>query len=383
MKKIFSIFVLVFSLIVISSPIKFAYADDFAIKAKSCILMDYHTGKVLYENDCDAKYPVASIVKLMTILLTLEHIDSGKINVDDVVVASNNAASMGGSQVFIESGGNYKIGDLLKSVIISSANDASVALAETIAGSESNFVKLMNNRAKELNLENTNYENSTGLPSVNQFSSARDCAILLKEVSKFKLYHKYSNIWIDKLSHPEGRESELVNTNKLIRYYKGCVGGKTGSTSEAGYCLSAVAQRGDMKIIAVVLGTESSKERFGQTTKLLDYGFSNFENEKVITKGEKISSSIKVKNGKEKTVDGVYIDDFYYMTNKTEKVDVLTKIILNKDIAAPIKKGDKLGKVYIIIDGNIVGQIDIVSNDNVKERTIYDNIYKISENYFI
>ena len=382
MKKFLTLLVLVFSFFIALNPVVFSYADDFSINAKSCILMDYHTGRVLYESNSDAKYPVASIVKLMTILLTLEEIDAGRLDLDAIITASNTAADMGGSQVFIEAGGNYKVSDLLKSVIISSANDASVLLAETIAGSESNFVNMMNKKATELGLDNTNYDNCTGLPAVTQFSSARDCAVLLKQVSQYDLYHKYCNIWMDKLSHPEGRETELVNTNKLIRYYKGCIGGKTGSTGEAGYCLSAVAKRGDMKLIAVVLGTESSKDRFGQTSKLFDYGFNNFENKKIISGDEKLPSSVSIKNGKEKVVDAIFEKDFYYINNKIEKFDIMTKMVLNKNLSAPIKKGDKLGVVYIMIEEKVIGEVDIISSQNVSKKTLKDNLTTIINNYY-
>ncbi len=382
MKKLLTIFVLFFTLFLMI-PYQPAYAATVDFAAKSYILMDYHTGKILCEKDSDEKYPVASIVKLMTILLTLENIDEGKLSLDDKVIASNSSASMGGSQVFIEEGGEYKVADLLKSVIMSSANDSSVLLAETIAGSEDNFAILMNEKAKELGLENTSYANCTGLPTTNQYSSAKDCAKVLKEVSKYDLYHKYSNIWIDKISHPKGRDTELVNTNKLIRYYKGCVGGKTGSTDEAGYCLSAVAQRGEMKLIAVVLGTSSSKERFAQTSKLLDYGFNNFENKKIITANKALDNNIGVSGGKTAYVKGEYKDDFYYICNKTEKANIVTEIKLNDNIKAPIKAGDKLGVVYVAIDGRVIGEIDIVASFDVAKLTIIDNINRIKDNFFI
>ncbi len=383
MKKLLFAFVLFFSVSLALLPSPFAYAMSDNIQAKACILVDYNTGKVLYEQNANDKYPVASIVKLMTILLTLESIESGNISIDDKVVASASSSSMGGSQVFIEEGGEYLVGDLLKSVIISSANDASVLLAETIAGSEENFVTLMNEKVRALGLENTNYANCTGLPAPNQYSSAKDCAMILKEVSKHSLYHKYSNIWIDKLSHPKGRETELVNTNKLIRYYKGCVGGKTGSTGEAGYCLSAVASRGGMKLIAVVLGTETSKERFAQTSKLFDYGFATFENKKIIEKGKPIDSLVSVSGGKNNKVTGVYAEDFYYVCNKTDKQEIITEIKIEKQIKAPIRKGDKLGCVYIAADGKVIGEVDIIANEDVAKVTIIDNLSKIAENYFL
>ncbi len=381
MKKLLVVFILIFMVIFtgVSVPV---YADNL-IDSKASCLIDYNTGKVLYESDADEKYPVASIVKLMTILITLENIDEGKISLEDKVIASSTASGMGGSQVFIEEGGEYKVEDLLKSVIMASANDGSVLLAETIAGSENNFVKLMNNKAETLGLTNTHYANCTGLPATNQFSTARDCAKLLREVNSHELYHKYSGIWIDKISHPKGRETELVNTNKLIRYYKGCEGGKTGSTNEAGYCLSAAAKRGDMRLIAVVLGTKSSKDRFGETSKLLDYGFNNFENKKIVSNGEVIDSNIEVKQGKEKSIKGVYKEDFYYICNKTEKSNIMTKVVIDDNIKAPIAKGDKVGTLYITKDGVVIKTIDIISNDDVQKVSVFDNIYKISENFFI
>lgn len=386
MKKIFLVFVFVLCGLLFSfSPVVPVYAasEDINIAAKAAFLMDSRTGKVLYEQNSDEKYPVASIVKLMTILLTLENIENNNLDLDAKVTASETASSMGGSQVFIEAGGEYSIEDLLKSVIVSSANDASVLLAETISGSENGFVKLMNKRAEELGLENTNYVNSTGLPIANQFSSAKDCAMLLREVSKHDLYHRYSKIWIDKLSHPKGRETELVNTNKLIRYYKGCEGGKTGSTDEAGYCLSAVASRGDMKLIAVVLGTESSKDRFAETTKLLNYGFGTFENKKIITKSQELSEKLKISNGKQKDISIQYKEDFYYTCAKNEKANITTKVELNTNLKAPISKGEKVGKVLIIVDNIVVGEIEIISAESVDKTTVFDNIVRILDNYYI
>lgn len=382
MKKFFILAVLVFA-VILSFGVMPAYADTDLIDGKACCLIDFNTGKVLYEQHSDDQYPVASIVKLMTILLTTENIEKGNINLEDKVIASSTSAGMGGSQVFIEENGEYAIKDLLKSVIMASANDASVLLAETIAGSESNFVTLMNKRAEELGLTNTHYANSTGLPAAGQFSSAKDCAILLREVSKHDIYHNYSKIWMDTLSHPKGRETELVNTNKLIRYYKGCVGGKTGSTDEAGYCLSAVAKRGDMKLVGVVLGTKSSKDRFGQTSKLLDYGFNSYENKKIVAKGDKIDSQIKVKFGKESYINGIYEDDFYVISSKLDKSNIMTNIEVEQDLKAPIKAGDKIGTIYITRDGEVIGEVGILAEKDVESVTTFDNIIRISENFFI
>ena len=347
--------------------------------AKSLFLMDYNTNQILYEKNSLDKIPVASIVKLMTICLTCEEIDSGKINIDEKVIASEYASSMGGSQVFIESGGEYSIGDLLKSTIVSSANDASVALAEKIAGSENNFVKLMNKKALELGMKNTNYVNCTGLPASNQFSSAKDTAILLKEVFKYDTFHNYSKIWMDTLKHPKGRETELVNTNKLIRYYEGCDGGKTGSTNEAGYCLATTAKRGDMRLIAVVLGAENGKLRFAETSKLLNFGFNNFENKLIVSKDEILSSELKIQNSRQLRINFTPNKSLYVLSKKMQEDNVSTKVVIDKNVKAPIKVGDKVGIIYLIKNGEVIAQTELLSSENVVKTNLYDDVVKIVE----
>ena len=379
------IFLLAFSFTI--TPINAVFAtneEDFEIKAKACYLIDYNTEEVLYKNNETQKLPVASIVKLMTILITIENLEAEKINLDDVVVASSKAASMGGSQVFIEEGGSYTIGDMLKSVIVSSANDASVVLAETIAGSEESFVQLMNERAKELGLTNTQYSNCTGLPASNQFSCAKDIAILLKTVASHDLYHNYSTIWMDKLKHKNDRETELVNTNKLIRYFKGCDGGKTGSTNEAGYCLAATAKRGEMRLIGVVLGASSGTERFSQTSNLLNYGFNNFENKKLVSKDYEVENQVQVFGGKKENIKLNVQNDMFLLTKKVDKSgSVTTKIELPKTIKAPIKKGDIIGKMYLIKDDQVVKSENIVSSEDIQKATFVDNIYTIIDGWKI
>ncbi|MBR4003728.1 MAG: D-alanyl-D-alanine carboxypeptidase [Clostridia bacterium] len=347
--------------------------------AKSLFLMDYNTNQILYEKNSLDKIPVASIVKLMTICLTCEKIDYGNINIDEKVIASEYASSMGGSQVFIESGGEYSIGDLLKSTIVSSANDASVALAEKIAGSENNFVKLMNKKALELGMKNTNYVNCTGLPASNQFSSAKDTAILLKEVFKYDTYHNYSKIWMDTLKHPKGRETELVNTNKLIRYYEGCDGGKTGSTNEAGYCLATTAKRGDMRLIAVVLGAENGKLRFAETSKLLNFGFNNFENKLIVSKDEILSSELKIQNSRQLRINFTPNKSLYVLSKKMQEDNVSTKVVIDKNVKAPIKVGDKVGIIYLIKNGEVISQTELISSENVVKTNLYDDVVKIVE----
>ena len=388
MKKIISLMLFFcFALIFIMGGVSnvnscFALTEDFNdFTAKSYILMDYNSGEVLFQKNSSEKLPVASIVKLMTIELTCEEIERGALSLDDIIIASENASGMGGSQVFIEAGGEYSVGDLLKSVIVSSANDASVALAEKIAGGESSFVSLMNKKARELGLKNTNYCNSTGLPVSGQFSCAEDTAKLLRQVTSHEIYHKYSTIWMDSLSHPKGRESELVNTNKLIRYYEGCDGGKTGSTNEAGYCLSATAKRGDMRLISVVLGSTTGKDRFDESAQLLNFGFGNFENRKIVSGGVVLNERTEVKAGNVENV-GVYSkDDLFVLSKKRDdEVEIFTEIRFN-GVNAPIRKGDKVGEIYVIKNGIVVGTSDLISNENVEKQTFFNLIEKIVNNW--
>ncbi len=353
--------------------------DNFT--AKSLYLIDYNSGQVLYEKDSEIKVPVASIVKLMTIDLVCEEIESGKLNLDDKVIVSQNAQSMGGSQVFIEANAEYSVGDLLKSTIVSSANDASVALAEQIAGSEESFVILMNKKAHELGLTNTNYVNCTGLPASGQFSCAKDTAKLLSDVLKHDSYHKFSTIWMDTLKHPKGRESELVNTNKLIRYYEGCDGGKTGSTNEAGYCLAATAKRGDMRLIGVVLGAENGKSRFGETSQLLNYGFNNFENKKVVDSLIPLKEKVSVSKSQTKSICVKAEKDLYVLSRKGEDGDISIELRLEESVKAPVKVGDVIGKIYVVRNGKVVGECNIVSMENAKEATFYDNVTRIVKNW--
>ena len=386
MKKYVISFLLIFCFALLSfgGAVIDTYAanlDESSFSAKSLYLMDYNSGQVLYEKDAEKELPVASIVKLMTIELVCEKLESGELKLDDTVIVSQKAQSMGGSQVFIEEGGEYSVGDLLKSTIVSSANDASVALAETISGSEENFVVLMNKKAKELGLKNTNYVNCTGLPASNQYSCAKDTAILLKNVLSHDDYHRYSTIWMDSLSHPKGRQSELVNTNKLIRYYEGCDGGKTGSTSEAGYCLVATAKRGDMRLIGSVLGAENGKKRFSETSSLLNYGFSNFENKQVVSKDSPLNDNLQVKNAKVDEVKIASKENIFVLSKKGSDDDITTKVELNSDLKAPLKKGDKVGRIFVMRNSEVVAECDIVSMDDVEVSSIMDNITKIAENW--
>ena len=365
-----------------SFRIDFASAEsaDLSVDAKSAILIDYDSGEVLFEQNPDEKVQVASIVKLMTILLTFEEIEAGNLSLDEMLTTTENASSMGGSQVFIDPFVDYSVEDMLKSVIVASANDASVALAEKISGTEEAFVKKMNQRAKELGLNDTVYVNASGLPEPGQYSTARDVAKLTKEVLKIKDYFNYSTIWMDKLTHPSGRETEVVNTNKLIRYFKGCDGGKTGSTDEAGYCLTATAERGGMRLIAVVLGAKDATLRFNETSKLLTYGFANFENKQIISSGESLIEA-EILRSKVKTVPVYAAEDFYVVSRKGDGAQYAVTVEIDEKICAPLASGEKVGTVSISKDGVIIKTIDAIVGTEIPAITYGESLKEIIKNW--
>ena len=354
----------------------YAEGTNISVNSKSCYLIDFDSETVLFEENADERVPVASIVKLMTTLITFEEIDKGNLTLDEKLVASEYASSMGGSQVFIDPYEEYTIEEMIKSVIVASANDASVALAEKIAGSEEAFVERMNKRAKELGLKDTNYVNASGLPQPGQYSTARDVAKLTKEVLKNKRYFEYSTIWLDQLTHPSGRKTELANTNKLIRYFKDCDAGKTGSTDEAGYCLTASAERNNMRLIAVVLGATTSTERFNETSKLLTYGFNHFENKQIVDSLTAVGN-LEVLKSKTKSVDIFPSEDYYVVSKKGEKVEFEYILETDEKLKAPIGKGESVGKLKIVKNGATVYEIDVVVLEEIEKLKYIDGLKEI------
>ncbi|MBQ8444398.1 MAG: D-alanyl-D-alanine carboxypeptidase [Clostridia bacterium] len=354
-----------------------AFAEgEVDITSKSACLVDYASGTVLYEKDADKHLPIASMVKMMTILLTLDEIDRGNLAEADMVTTSENASGMGGSQVFIDPYVEYSAGDLLKSVIIASANDASVALAEHISGSEKAFVSKMNGRAQALGMKDTHYVNCTGLPAPEQYSCARDCAIVLKEVANHDIYHKYSTIWMDEITHPSGRKTEIVNTNRLVRYYDGCDSGKTGSTNEAGCCLSASAKRNNMRLISVIIGAENSQTRFNECSKLFNYGFANFESREIVGTANPLLT-IGVNKGKCDSVDLFASDSYCVIAKKGEKSNFDVDYNAPEKVNAPTKAGDIVGKAVISKDGNVIQEIDLVVKTNIDPLSLKDCFDKV------
>lgn len=354
--------------------------DNVNLSCKSYVLIDYESGKVLSSFNEDKKFPVASICKLMTSLITLENIESGNLSWDEDIVVSEHAASMEGSQAFLDANNKYKLDDIFKSVVVASANDSAVVLAERIAGSESEFVKLMNEKAKQLNMNNTKYDNATGLPTLNQHSTAKDTSIILKEISKYDKFNEYCNIWMDKLVHPSGRETDLVNTNRLIKYYDGCLNGKTGFTNEAGYCLASSAKRGDMHLISVVLGCKNASDRFVESKQLYDYGFNNFVKTNIVNQND-ILGTINIDGGKDKTINIVAKEGFSDICKKTETGEIITELEVQKSVKAPYSKNDSVGKLIVSKNGNILKEIDVVLERDAVKQTYKNIVEKIIKNW--
>lgn len=360
-----------------------AYAEKNSIQpkitAKSALLIEYNSGNVLFEKNSDERLPIASMTKLATLSVLFDAIDKGIIKENDNVVVSKTASAVGGSSAFIDAGSSYKLTDLVKTVIVASANDSSVALAEHLAGSESVFVSKMNKLAHDLGLENTNFENCTGLPAENHYSSAKDIAMIYKTMCNNKLYKKYSKIWTDDFIHPSGRKTGLVNTNRLIKTFDGIEGGKTGFTNSARFCLTASANRGSMRLIGVVIGANDSKTRFAEMSELLNFGFSNYENKMVVDSDFPIAIS-KVKNS-EKKAEVFPERDSMVLLEKGESSEFNTGFEL-KELKAPLSAGDKAGKLYVFDSQNmVVDEIELVIKNDVPEIQVWEYLKKITSSW--
>ena len=350
--------------------------------SKSYVLLDANSGTVLVKNNENEKMQVASICKLMTSLLTLEKIESGSLKLSDKLTASEHACSMEGSQAFLDAGSEYSVADLLKSVIVASANDSAVVLAESISGSENVFVVEMNKRAKELGMNNTVYANATGLPAPNQYSTAMDTSIILKEVAKHDLYVSNSNIWMDDFKHPSGRVTELVNTNRLIKYYDKCKTGKTGFTDEAGYCLASSATNGNLNLIAVTLKCDKAQDRFKESIDLFNYGFANFENIKVVDSSQSLQP-LKTSGAKNEFVNVKFKHDFYVVAKKGQKGEYDVEISAISSVKAPKMKGERVGVATIVNNGKVIGEVEIVLSENAEKQEFADILTKISNKWAV
>lgn len=365
MKRVICFFICV--CFMMHSVVVFAEGNtDLGLNAKSAILMEESTGNILYESNPDERLPIASVTKVMTMLLIMEAVDSGKISLDDMVTVSENAMSYGGSTMFLETGEQLTVNDMLKGIAVASANDGCVAMAEHLAGSESAFVDMMNEKAKKLGMENTHFMNTNGLDEDDHYSSARDVAIMSRELMKHETIFNYTSIWMDTL---RGGKFQLANTNKLIRFYDGANGLKTGSTSKALCCLSAAAKRNDMQLIAVVLGAPTSAERFASAKSLLDYGFANYAVNTQITAGDEVQK-IAVEKGVDKEVGVVASDSCSTLVKKGQEDNITKEIKIDETITAPIEAGQKIGTMTISRDGEVIADIDLNASSAVEKKGI-------------
>nr|WP_122013543.1 D-alanyl-D-alanine carboxypeptidase family protein [Maliibacterium massiliense] len=354
-----------------------ADAAPMNITSKAGILVEASTGTVLMESNPDTELPIASLTKMMTLLLSFEAIDRGELRLEDAVTVSGNAAGIEGSKAYLDNGATYTVDALLRSMVVASANDSSIAMAEKLAGSEEVFATRMNERAKELGMNNTQYANCTGLPAPGHHSTARDMSVLSRELIKHPQYFKYSTIWIDEFKHPSGRVTMLTNTNKLIRSGKGVDGIKTGSTGEAGYCLCSTAQREDMRLVAVVLGGPSSKDRFNDASAMLEYGFANYQIGRVVEPGDAAPVPVRVKGGKAPSIALVAQHSFEMVLPRGQEVTFEHETQVPEQVEAPIAKGQEIGQWIIKKDGQEVARIPLLAQDTVLEATYADYIQKI------
>lgn len=381
MKKFIS---LLLALVIVISQGNFIFANTkeakLDIASKSAVLMDASTGKVLYEKNPHEKLPPASVTKIMTLLLICEALEDGKIKEEDDVQISENAASMGGSQIFLEPGEIQKVDTLVKSIAVASANDACVAMAEYVGGSMEEFVELMNKRAKELGMNDTNFVNTNGLPVDNHYTSAYDIALMSKELLSHKKISKYLTTWMDDVV--VGKKQAKIgisNTNKLVKHYSGATGVKTGFTQQAKYCLSASALRNNTHLIAVTLCAETSPIRFKDATNLLNYGFANYESVKVCGAKDKVAT-VKFEKGEKENVDLVAKDDLSVLIKKGDKKDFQKKVEIKQDLKLPIKKNTELGVVKVYRGKELVGETKIINNEDINKASYLKMLRRVVDN---
>ncbi|MDE7162971.1 MAG: D-alanyl-D-alanine carboxypeptidase [Clostridia bacterium] len=364
------------------STVKPAYADETALtqNCKSAYLCDYNSGECIYKENETARLPIASVCKVMTLTLCFDAIQSGKLSLDDKISVSERAAGMGGSQVFLQTGLTYQLSDLIKSIIVCSANDSCVAVSESISGSEEGFVALMNKRAEELGCTDTLFANCTGLPKETQYSCAKDVAIMFSNLIKNEEYFKYSQIWLEDFNHPDSRTTSMTNTNKLIRKYDACDGGKTGFTNQAGFCLASTAKKDSMRLVSVVLGASSSDDRFKSAINMFDYGFANYKNRVVLDKDVNLSDKFAVDCSKKQAIS-VKPARSSYVFSAADSTPEIERNVIAYEIKAPVKKGDVVGKIEVYKDGVLCDTVDLVAAEDADKATYGDFFKKVAKGW--
>ena len=366
MKKILILFLFLFCIPIIKAE----EVEDLAPNATSAIMIEASTGEILFQKNKDEKLAPASMTKMMSMLIIIEEIENGNLKWDEMITTSERASSMGGSQIFLKAGEKMSVTDLLKGIAITSGNDAVVALAERISGSEESFVKRMNARAKDLGLKNTNFVNSTGLTEDNHYSSAYDMSLIAKELVKHEKILEFTSTYEDYLRKDTKSPFWLVNTNRLVRFKEGVDGLKTGFTKEAGYCLTATMKKDNMRLITVVMKEEDSNKRSADTSKMLDYGFNVYMVQTILDEKTTIEKQ-KVELGKKLTTEIVPKESITILNKKNEEIKNITyKTNINK-IIAPVKKGDKVGTIDIIEEGKVISTIDATVKENIEKANIF------------
>lgn len=361
-----------------------AYATDNSLThgCKSAYLCDFYSGECVYKENETARMPIASVCKVMTLTLCFEAVESGKLSLDDTVTVSDRAAGMGGSQVFLQSGLSYPLNELIKSIVVCSANDSCVAVSEAVYGSEETFVAQMNKRAEELGCSDTLFANCTGLPKETQYSCAKDVAIMFSNLIKHEEYFNYSKIWLEDFSHPDDRTTSITNTNKLIRKYSACDGGKTGFTNEAGFCLAATATKDNSRLVSVVLGADSSDNRFDSTIQMFNYGFANYKNKIVLDCNVNLNEKACVECGKKDSI-AVKPERSSFVFSKNDVLPEITRNIVFNELKAPVAKGDCVGYVEVYKDGVICDKVNLVAAEDVQKCGFGDNFKKVVRDWSI
>lgn len=357
-------------------------APELTEGCKSAYLIDYNSGECVYALNENERMPIASVCKVMTLTLCLDAVEQGKIATDEKITVSDRASGMGGSQIFLQSGCEYTVDQLLKSIVVCSANDSCVAMSEAVCGSEEQFVAQMNKKAEDLGCANTLFVNCTGLPGEGQYSCAKDVAIMFRNLISHESYFKYSKIWLEDFVHPDDRTTTMTNTNKLIRKYKFCDGGKTGFTNDAGFCLAATAVKDNLRFVSVVLGANSSDNRFASTVKMFDYGFANYKNRIVLDKNVTLNDEFKVIGGKK---DGAAVkpERNCYVFSSADKSPDITFNIISYKLKAPVACGQRAGAIEVYKDGVLYDTIDLVCAEDVKKAGFADNFKDVAEDWAI
>lgn len=351
------------------------------ITAPSAMLVEAETGTVIFEKNADEQRPVASVTKLMTLLLTFEALEEGTVSLEDQVTVSRAAAGQIGSQALLDAGAVYSLKELLKSTIIASANDSAYALAEYLAGTETDFVARMNERAQELGMTDTVYVNCTGLPVEGQHTTARDVALLSCQMCTHPEYFTYGAVWMDTLTHPSGRVTDLTNTNRLVRFYDGCDGLKTGSADDSKYCLSCTAEKNGMRLIAVVLGASASQTRFNEARAMLDYGFNGYKRVTVLQKGDRLGQKVKVHLGMQDEVDAAAGSGLSMLIKLGQEKQLSLEVELPEEVEAPLKAGDALGVLRVKLGDRVVARLAAVAAEDVEMPGLLEGFLRLLTNW--